>query len=214
MTDTGTAPPEGILTPDGGEQPFDLRWHEPSDDLAFFVERHWIVEWDLRGAPPYRSDVLTDPCVNVVFEPDGPLVYGADTRMLGRVLEGAGWCVATRFRAAGFQPFSRSHLSDLTGRVVPLAAIFQMPDPAPDVLGAADDGAAIELVEDVLRAQRPARDPNVELVDRMVTEIVDDRLLTTVEDVADRFHIPPRALRRLFARYVGASPEEYLRRAG
>jgi len=212
MTHTRTAPPRGILRPGGGGR-FDLRWHEPSDDLAFFVEGHWIVAWDARGGSQ-RADVPAQPCVNVVFEPGGPSAYGVNTPLVAGGPDGAGWCVATRFRPAGFQPFSRSHMSDLTGRMVPLDEIFQMPQPAPDVLGAADDRAAIGMVEDLLRAQHPARDPNVDLVNRMVTAIVEDPLLTGVDAVATRFAMTPRRLQRLFARYVGVPPAAYLRGAG
>ena len=210
MTETRTAPSRGTLLAEEGDQRFDLRRHEPSEDLAFFVERHWIVEWDADGGPPAPCETSTYPCVNVVFEPSGALAYGVNTRLLCGDLPAAGRCVATQFRAAGFQPFSRTHMSDLTGRVVPLGEIFQMPDPVPDVLGAANDRAAVGMVEAVLRAQTPARDPNVDLVNRMVAEIVDGHL-TTVEAVASRFDTTPRKLERLFARYVGVSPTAYLR---
>jgi AraC-like DNA-binding protein len=210
MTETSTAPPRGTVLAEEGDQHFDLRRHEPSEDLAFFVERHWIVEWDADGGPPDPCETSTYPCVNVVFEPSGPSAYGVNTRLLSADLPAAGRCVVTQFRAAGFQPFSRTHMSDLTGRVVPLGEIFQMPDPVPDVLGAADDRAAVGMVEAVLCAQTPARDPNVDLVNRVIAEMVDGHL-TTVEAVAARFDMTPRKLQRLFARYVGVSPTAYLR---
>jgi AraC-like DNA-binding protein len=213
MTHTRTAPPRGFRRPEGGER-FDLRWHEPSEDLAFFVEGHWIVAWDARGGPPQNIEVPAQRCVNVLFEPDGPSAYGVNTPLVARATDGAGWRVATCFRPAGFQPFSRSHMSDLTGRVVALHEIFQMPQPAPDILGAADDRTAIAMVEDLLRAQHPARDPNVDLVNRMITAMIDDPELTGVDAVAARFATNPRRLHRLFARYVGVPPAAFLREPG
>ena len=36
--------------------------------LAPFVERYWSVRWDLTGRPPFRSEVLSHPSVNVSVE--------------------------------------------------------------------------------------------------------------------------------------------------
>ena len=70
------------------------------------------------------------------------------------------------------------------------------------------------MVEDLLRAQHPARDPNVDLVNRMIAAIIDDPQLTGVDAVAARFATNPRRLHRLFARYVGVPPAAFLGEAG
>jgi AraC-like DNA-binding protein len=211
MTRTSVDPPQGILAPAAGRRRFDLRWYEPADDLSFFVQRHWVVEWDLRGRAPYRQDVLTYPCVNVVFEPRGPSAYGVPTRRFSRLLDGSARCVAVRFRAAGFQPFARMPMSRLVDRVVPLDHFFDGLDDLPDLL-ALDDRDAVEAVEHLLRAQRVERDPTVALVNAMVDEIVSEPDLTTVDGVAARFDTTPRTLQRLFSRYVGVSPKWLIRR--
>jgi AraC-like DNA-binding protein len=70
----------------------------------------------------------------------------------------------------------------------------------------------IAAAEEFLRARWPAEDPQVELVGRIVAALLRDRDIARVEDVANRFAIPPRTLQRLFARYVGVSPKWVLRR--
>lgn len=211
MTSLSTDPPQGVLDPARGRQQLDLRMYEPADDLSYFVQHYWTVQWDLRGRAPYRQDVLTYPCVNVVFEPSGPSAYCVPTRRFTRRLEGSGRCVAVRFRAAGFQPLARTHMSQLRDRVIPLGEIFAGLDELPDVL-ALDDRDAIDAVEHLLREQRPMRDPTVALLNRMVDELVADPELVTVRELAARFSASPRTLQRLFSRYIGVPPTWVIRR--
>ena len=39
-----------------------------AEPLRPFVERYWSVRWDLTGQPPFRSEVLSHPSVNVSVE--------------------------------------------------------------------------------------------------------------------------------------------------
>src|SRR6266700_3045273 len=50
--------PRGILNLKAGEKKFQLSRHLPAQDLSFFVERYWIVSWDLRGQEPYVQETL------------------------------------------------------------------------------------------------------------------------------------------------------------
>jgi hypothetical protein len=34
-----------------------------------FVERFWIMRWDMRDCDPYLQTTLPHPCVNLVIEP-------------------------------------------------------------------------------------------------------------------------------------------------
>nr|MBK7066265.1 hypothetical protein [Deltaproteobacteria bacterium] len=61
----------GILAPDGGEGRFALTRHAPSERLSRWIDRYWVVRWDLRGAPPYAQE-SSFPAVNVVREPTAP----------------------------------------------------------------------------------------------------------------------------------------------
>jgi hypothetical protein len=71
----------GILRPDAARRHFRLTRYAPSPDLAPLVERHWIVEWDLRA--PFTQELVTHPVVNLVFEPQVALVP-ASSRAAGR----------------------------------------------------------------------------------------------------------------------------------
>src|SRR5690606_21286929 len=111
----------------------------------------------------------------------------------------------------GFQPLARTHMADLRDRVIPLGDIFVGVDDMPDVL-ALDDRGAVDAMEELLRAQRPERDPTAGLVNGMLDEIVADPTLVTVDALAERFSTTPRTLQRLFARYVGVPPKWVIRR--
>ena len=79
-----TASHRGILHP--AATPFTLSRHRPAPDLAVFVERHWIVRWDLRGRAPFRQETLPHPCVNIVIERDRARVYGVETARSGQLV--------------------------------------------------------------------------------------------------------------------------------
>ena len=75
-----TASTRGILGPEAIGRVFSLRRTPPAGDLAHLIERHWVVQWDLGDRPPHRQEVVTHPCVNLVFEPHGAAVHGVHRR--------------------------------------------------------------------------------------------------------------------------------------
>src|SRR3954469_16802843 len=119
-----TASTRGILGPDAIGRVFTLRRPPPADDLAHLVERHWVVRWDLGDRPPHRQEVVTHPCVNLVFEPHGAGVFGVQRRRDSRLLSGRGWAVGVKFRPGGFSGFLGRPAHELTDRAVPLRAVF------------------------------------------------------------------------------------------
>src|SRR6266700_570524 len=78
--------PRGILNLKAGEKKFQLSRHLPAQDLSFFVERYWIVSWDLRGQEPYVQETLPYPCVNLVFEKDQSRDFRSGIRMSGSLM--------------------------------------------------------------------------------------------------------------------------------
>src|SRR3954451_23552353 len=103
MQPVETTSRRGILDPEAARRHFRLTRYAPSADLADLVERHWIVEWDLRE--PFTQEVVTHPCVNLVFEASVALVHGVITGRSAKTLSGAGKAVGVKFRPGGFHPF-------------------------------------------------------------------------------------------------------------
>lgn len=205
----------GILNPAASAAHFQLTRHLPSAELAPFVERYWIVRWDLRGRDPYVAETLPHPCVNCVIEAPGARVWGVWTQRFERVLEGKGLVFGIKLRPGGFHPFfGGREVTALTDRTVPMRAVFgdEVDALAEKVLASDDDAEQVALVERLLLARSPAPDPNVDTVIRVVQTTLMDPSIQRVEQLAARVDLPLRTLQRLFRRYVGVSPGWVIRR--
>jgi AraC-like DNA-binding protein len=205
-----TASTRGILRPHEGRRHFRLTREPPSPDLATWVERHWMVVWDLRE--PYTQELLNHPTINVAVEANTAGVFGIRTERDQRTISGTGRVVGVKFRPGAFQPFYGGSVHQLTNRVLPLAAVF---GPVGDELARAvraeaDDPFAV--MEEFLRARLPAADPNLDVLAEIVATMLEDPAVVRVDDLAARHAMSPRSLQRLFRRYVGVSPKWVLRR--
>jgi AraC-like DNA-binding protein len=203
----------GILHPRAAAESFRISRPEPSADLAPFIERYWLITWDLRDRPPHSQDTLPYPCVNVVFEQHGCAAWGTSTRKFTKVLEGQGSVFGVKMRPGGFYPFVRFPIVHLTDASRSLGELFgDIGSIERDVMECTDDPRKIQLVEDFFRARLPAADPEVDVVSRVVQVAHDSRELVTVNALADHVQISPRTLQRVFRRYVGVSPKWVIRR--
>jgi AraC-like DNA-binding protein len=188
--------------------------HAAAPDLAGFVEKHWTVQWDLRGRERHVQQSLPHACVNLVFEPERARVYGVGAERSVHVLEGRGRAFGTQFRPGAFRPFLPMPMWRLTRRSIAVGDAFGAPGDAltDAVLEAAEDRERIALVEAFLRARAPERDENLETVTRAAALMLGEPELTRVEDLTARLGMSPRSLQRLFREYVGVSPKQMLQR--
>jgi AraC-like DNA-binding protein len=212
--DRPTASTRGILAPDAIGHVFSLRRTPPAADLAHLVERHWVVRWDLGERPPYRQEVVTHPCVNLVFEPHGAAVFGVQRRRDSRLLHGSGWAVGVKFRPGGFSGFLRSPVHEITDRAVALDAVFGADGArlAAEAAAHAEPDAKIALAEGFLRERMPPPDPEVDLVLAVVADMLEVDPGAAVQAIARRHAVSTRTLQRLFRRHVGVGPKWVLRR--
>lgn len=203
-----TAPSTSTLGILGARRPFELERFEPCPELSFFVERHWIVRWDLET--PHRQETLPHPCVNLVFERGKTAFHGIGTRRFEVLLEGRGMVVGTKFRPGAFQPFHRGVVAETNDRAVGLREIFGEVDV--DALEHAVLAGGPPVVESFLRERLPAHDPNVAAVIEIVRVALADRSIVKVEELVARSGVSARTMQRLFRRYVGVSPKWVIRR--
>jgi AraC-like DNA-binding protein len=205
-----TASTRGILRPHEGRRHFTLTREPPSADLSPWVERHWMVEWDLRE--PYTQELLNHPTINLAVESGSAGVFGIRKARDRRTIEGRGRVVGVKFRPGGFQPYFGGSVHALTNRVLPLSAVF---GPAGDELAAAVRAEADQpfaVMEAFLRARRPAPDPQLDTIAAIVRTMLHDPAVVRVDELAERHAMSPRTLQRLFRRYVGVSPKWVLQR--
>jgi AraC-like DNA-binding protein len=98
-------------------------------------------------------------------------------------------------------------------QVLPLREVFADADRLADlVLAESEDVRRRAVFEAFLTDHLVATDPQYELVREIVTTMNQDRTLTRVDQVTERFDLPIRKLQRLFRRYVGVGPKWVLRR--
>jgi AraC-like DNA-binding protein len=213
----------GILRPAETAARAGLRRDAPvSEELRPFVERYWSVRWDLIGRPPFRSEVLSHPSVNVSVESGteprfgfgmpAVLVHGVVTRRFTVDLTGAGRVTAVKFRPGGFAAFTGARPARNTveplGRELGLSAGRLLAD----VLAPEDDDDRAAALDAALvpLAPEPA-DAYLDLLG-VVGAMVEDRELVRVDQVAALGGLSVRSLQRLFAGYVGVSPKAVLAR--
>lgn len=197
----------GIIDPDTGFRRFRLRRHAPSDPVARFVDRYWVVTWHLDE--PYTQEVLAHPVVNVVFGYGPATVNGVTTRMTSRTLEGSGWALGVMFRPAGFRPFLGRSMSTITDRVLPAAEVF---GPAFEDVILGDEEELVAAVDAFLARIVPEGTQSSEETTRIVEQVAADPGLARVAALAGEVGLSVRQLQRRFADHVGMSPKKVVRR--
>ncbi len=206
--------PRGILNLKAGEKKFQLSRHLPSQDLSFFVERYWIVSWDLRGQEPYVQETLPYPCVNLVFEKDNSRVYGVETGKFARLLENKGQVFGIKFKPGAFYPFVHSPISHLTNTSISFWDAFGIESKALEeaIFSREAEGEMVALAEQFLLERLPEQDKHVTAINEIVDYIIAHQEIAKVDDVVTDLNLNKRTLQRLFREYVGVSPKWVIKR--
>ncbi|MDF2651939.1 MAG: AraC family transcriptional regulator [Paenibacillus sp.] len=207
-------PNRGILHYEIGKTKFSISRHKPSEDLSFFIQHFWLVNWDLRGQAPYSQEILQHPGVNVVFERGNSRISGIESGKSAVVLQEEGEIVGVLFRPGAFHCYFQAPVSSLTDRIVSISDYFPLDQNAfeGELFALEDKEKRIELVERLLRRSMPERDKTVDLLNEIINGIIHDRDITKVEHLVDRFNIAKRTLQRLFSQYIGVSPKWVIQR--
>lgn len=209
MTQANQWQPQGVLHPTVAAEKFTLLRLPPAPALAALIARYWIINWDLRGQAPHLAQTLPQPYVNLVVEADKAHIYGVASQKYTNLLEDKGRVFGVKFKPGAFYPLLQQPLATLTDRSLPITQLF---GEAGKALSASilklDDPAAMCALADAFWAPRlPKFDETVSLVGAMVNQIMADRTMCKVDDVAHHFGLSRRTLQRLFNRYVGVSPK-------
>ncbi|MDQ2887462.1 MAG: AraC family transcriptional regulator [Chloroflexota bacterium] len=206
--------PRGILLRRAGEKRFQLTRLPPSQDLSCFVERYWIVSWDLRDQPPYVQETLPYPCVNLVIEKDRSMIYGVETGKFARLLEGHGRVFGVKFKPGAFYPFFKAPVVHITNACISFQAALGVDSNALEeaLLAHEDENAMKEVVEGFLLARLPKHDAHVMEINRIIDYIIAHQEITRVDDVVEQLALNKRTLQRLFNQYVGVGPKWVIKR--
>ncbi len=213
--DEGAGSPRGLLMPqvDGG--PFRYARRLPPAELAPWITHFWMVAWDLRGHDPYPVATLPHPNVHVVFGPEESTVSGVQTSRFTRLLEGKSLSFGIKFRPGGFRPVLGRPVATIANKTIPAARLSGSPAYEMQALAARaeDETPLVEVAVRWLRGVLPAApDPAAIEADQIVSCILEDPAILTVDALAARTGAGKRSLQRLFREYVGASPKWVIRR--
>jgi AraC-like DNA-binding protein len=188
--------------------PRELTWqkfqsHEyaaPAADLAPYVSRYWMVEWDY--STPYRQLIVPYPNVHLTFHAESANVNGVSSGHVFQVLDGQATVFGIAFRPGAFRPFLRRAVASITDRVIPAEEVFR------DLPSTYE----VPAVEEFLRASLPEPDPKAGLAAEIVERIAAGPEIVRVDVLAKEFETTVRQLQRLFAEYVGVGPKWVIRR--
>jgi AraC-like DNA-binding protein len=219
MRPTGNERARGLVSSRASGRRVDARRYAPPEALRDVVSAFWTGVWDLRGQEPHVTELLSDPCVNFVFEEGGPhagsRLVGVWTKLWRRTLEEKGRVRGVKLRAGGVRAFVSEPAFRFANRIVPLGSVFgaEVARLERRVLDPKEDEDGFAVFEKWLLARRiRANGAHVALAIALVDRIAADPEITTVERLASVAGIGPRALQRLFRDCVGASPKWVIRR--
>ncbi len=203
-----------ILRPRVGAEKFQLSRHAPTQDLHFFVERYWIVRWDLRGQEPYTQETLPYPCVHAVLEQNASRVYGVETGRFSRLLKDTGLVFGIKFRPGAFHAFTKTPISQLTNCTIDFFEAFDVSCYTLEetLLTQVDDAKMVVVAEQFLRDCHPQQDENITLINQIIDTTSTQQAITRVDHIVEQFAVNKRTLQRLFQQYVGVSPKWFIQR--
>jgi len=150
----------------------------------------------------------------VIFEEDGAVVSGVQTRKFARVIQGCSQVFGVKFRAGGFRPFLGEAVSTLADHVIPARRVFGIDIAAlrAVLISSAKEAEKVEAAGAFFLARVPKPDKTVALADQLVTRILNETAIKTVDDLAACAGMGKRSLQRIFNEYVGVSPKWVIRR--
>lgn len=215
----------GILRPEEFARHVMIERTDTGPTLAPWVEYHWTLRWDLPPGSIFPSAVVPHPSCNITVErgtarrPEAAgeevLVTGVTTRRFDVDVHGRGWVHGVKLRPGALTALTGDDATALVDRtvtakdVLPIVVHDELNGLAAGMPSAEATAAAGAALESLLPA---APDSSYDLLLRVVADMLADRSLLRVDEVADRHGVGRRALERLFARYVGVGPKWVLAR--
>jgi AraC-like DNA-binding protein len=208
--DPALKPARGLLHRTTSFEHFELTRFEPSEDLAWHVEHHWMILHDMGSRPPYTQRNLSHPTQHIVINPKGETgLFGAASGVFTYTLSGTGRVFGTKFRPGAFRPFFGRAVSELTDACLPIEASFDRSSAelSETFVRLNDPLQMAERIEDMIR-RRPVKPDRKGARAREIVEYVEATpALVSAGELAAHFGMTVRTLQRMFDEYVGVGPK-------
>lgn len=219
-----TATTAGVLRPEAFARHVSNTRTATSAPLAPWVENHWTLSWDLPEGTVFPSAVVPHPTCNLTVERgvgraagagEVVLVTGVITRRFDVDVRGRGWVHGVKLRPGGLVALTGVDARALTDRTVPAKDLLPVAvhEALADLPAGTPAAEATAVACAALAPLVPAEpDPRYDRLLRIVEDMLGDRTLLRVDQVAERHDTSRRTLERLFARYLGVGPKWVLAR--
>ena len=206
----------GIVSSKKSGARVDASRHPPPAALADVVETYWTGSWDLRGEPPHVTELISDPCVHLVYEwgdrGRSARVVGVWTHLWRRELADRGHVVGVKLRAGVASAVVAAPICAFNNVITPLTTVLPTaPKPTQIVGESGSQPDAFEVLSAWLLANAKAG-PDHARAQTLVETIKGDPEITSVDVLAESSGIGLRTVQRLFREHVGPSPKLVIRR--
>ena len=207
-----TDTPRGVLHHKRNEPYIGVERFFPSAELTPFVEHYWTVAWEHQ--PRVVRETVPHPSVHLVFEPGDSLLHGVHVRRFSRVIEGTGRVLGVKFHPGGFRAFTNQSVRVLTGKVVHPSMVFgeEALEIEAKAVALPEAEKAFQVIDIFLRSRKPMASVELQTVVEINKAIIEDRSISQVSMLVDRYGIGLRTLQRLFSQYIGVSPKWVIQR--
>ncbi|WP_110933936.1 helix-turn-helix domain-containing protein [Paenibacillus bouchesdurhonensis] len=205
---------KGILRLEEAKKNFTIARHIPSEHLRFLIRHYWIVEWNLNGGLTHRQEVLQHPGVNIIFQQGHSHIHGIESKKSTYLLQGEGQIIGVLFRPGAFHCYGGLPMTDFIDRTASISDIFPFDASwaENEIFSQGGMDQKLACLEVLLTRNLPEPDPNVDLLNKMIDQIVEDRRITRVDDLVREYNMSSRTLQRMFKQYIGVSPKWVINR--
>jgi len=204
--------PRGHLDPQGFDKHVLFHTYTPPADLTPFLEHFWTLSWDEIGAAYNSDQVMHRPQVDVFISLNWSGIQGTFRGKKTYVASGKGRIIGMRFLPGAFHSFWSGSMRDLQDSIIDIRQAF--PEFTQEHINALllheDDKIIAELTKH-LRRQLPPSDPNILLINEIIT-IADADTAATVSSIATAYGKSERWLQQIFQTYVGVGLKWLLQR--
>jgi AraC-like DNA-binding protein len=198
-----TTPVKGILHGKAAQH-MTLKRYNPSPDLAHFVEHYWIVRWDVADGQAFETEIVSSPSVNIAVTSESADITGLVTGKFVYTIRGNGAVLGVKFKPGGFYPFFKKPIDRLTNQTVPLSTLYSVTRVKRLAAELGNpDAILVASAEKLLRSKRPEPDATVDAIEEIITQIQQDKTLTSVQAICEKYELSERTLQHAFQRYVG-----------
>lgn len=206
--------PTGHLDPTGFQRHISFNTYVPGSKLKAFIDHFWVISWDKSNEQPYISEqVMQRPYVDIFISTTESGIQCTFRGKKAYKASGAGRIIGARFKPGAFHAFWQGPFAKLYDKTIALQQVFPEADKHfIAYLLSLDDQTAVKALEQFILNKKPEGDPNIELINDIITAIENDKELTTVTAIAKKFHRSERWLQQFFSTYVGLGIKWLLQR--